>query len=192
MRRVRRWINDHKALSAVLALAGVGLAVFLLYWFAPWKLFIDNKVDEAPPRVVAAPTAAPGAAPAPPRQPVVLSEGAFRSLEHTTTGTAKIVALGDGSRVLRFEGLKTSNGPDLIVILSPTPAIVDSWTAYGKGAIVQLGALKGNIGSQNYPIPPGVDLSRLKSAVIWCRRFTVAFGAASIEMGGAPLAPAAL
>jgi Electron transfer DM13 len=35
--------------------------------------------------------------------------------------------------------------------------------------------------SQNYAIPAGTDLSAFKSAVIWCRRFAVGFGVASLQ-----------
>jgi len=50
------------------------------------------------------------------------------------------------------------------------------------GAYVDLGDLKGNIGSQNYEIPGEVDTDRFSTAVIWCVRFGVAFGA--VEMDG--------
>ncbi len=47
---------------------------------------------------------------------------------------------------------------------------------------VNLGALKGNEGSQNYRIPKGVDLETIRSAVVWCRRFTVGFGVAPLRV----------
>jgi hypothetical protein len=45
---------------------------------------------------------------------------------------------------------------------------------------VDLGRLKGNIGDQNYEVPAGTDLEKYRTAVIWCRRFTVAFAAAQL------------
>jgi hypothetical protein len=87
-----------------------------------------------------------------------------------------------GRRFLRFEGFETSNGPDLVVYLSAKePAGPDDWHGYDQD-FVDLGALKGNVGSQNYEIPEGTDLDRYSTAVVWCRRFTVGFAAA-------PLAP---
>lgn len=106
-------------------------------------------------------------------------EGDFRRLEHPTSGTAKVIELSDGRRFLRFEDLDTSNGPDLRVYLSEIEAS-DDWFAYGE-RFVDLGALKGNRGNQNYEIPDDVDLSRYESAVIWCRRFTVGFGVAPLD-----------
>jgi hypothetical protein len=46
---------------------------------------------------------------------------------------------------------------------------------------VDLGRLKGNVGNQNYEIPPGVDLERYTTVVIWCDRFDAAFGAADLS-----------
>jgi hypothetical protein len=110
--------------------------------------------------------------------PVIVSTGTFFSGEHDTDGTALVVALPDGSLVVRFEDLDTSNGPDLRVVLSPEPAS-DSWQYDDR---LHLGELKGNVGDQNYLVAADVDLSRYRSVVIWCERFSVAFGAAPIDV----------
>jgi Electron transfer DM13 len=110
--------------------------------------------------------------------PVVISTGTFFSGEHDTSGTALVVALPDGSLVVRFEGLDTSNGPDLRVVLS-TDEASDAWDYAGRHIVDEL---KGNIGDQNYAIPADVDLSKFHSVVIWCERFSVAFGAAPITV----------
>ncbi|MEU9129973.1 DM13 domain-containing protein [Kitasatospora sp. NPDC048540] len=171
------------ALAAVTAMVLLG-AGFGLYLFAPWKAFTDTTVNEALP---AAPAAAPAAsAPAPtataaaaPAQPVDLARGSFRSGEHTTTGTARIVRLPDGTAVLRLEDLDTSEGPDVRVYLSTLPAEQSHLSSLGDGPI-ELDRLKGNHGNQNYAIPPGTDLAAVHSAVIWCKRFSVGFGAADL------------
>ncbi len=77
------------------------------------------------------------------------------------------------------EDLKTSEGPDVRVYLSALPAAESKLENLGGGA-VELGRLKGNLGSQNYVVPAGTDLSRIRSAVIWCHRFEVGFGAADL------------
>ncbi len=149
------------------ALAAAGAAGGA-YWFEPWKLFVDAEAhDESPAGVAGLPVK-------------VIAEGSFRSLEHTTTGRAKVLSLEDGTRVLRLEDLATSNGPKLVVMLSSTPATEDGWSAYDDGPHLVLEPLKGNRGSQNYPIPAEVDLSRYASAVVWCERFSVAFGSAPL------------
>ena len=89
--------------------------------------------------------------------------------------------LSDGSdqRFLRFEDFATDNGPDLNVYLSTAPP--DAPAGDFDDDFVDLGDLKGNIGSQNYEIPADVDLDRYRSVVIWCVRFGVAFGAAELS-----------
>lgn len=171
------------------AVAAVALLVVGLVVFAPWKLIVDDVVDEAAPvaAVSAAPTAspsssAPAAAPSS-GSPTTLARGTFISHEHGTEGSVSVVLLADGSRVLRIEGLDTSNGPDLRVWLSDQ-AVVDGpsgWTVFDDGAYVELGKLKGNKGNQNYTLPAEVDLDELSSVSIWCARFNVSFGAAALQ-----------
>jgi hypothetical protein len=164
-------------LLAVAALAIVAAAA--AYWFQPWKLVTTTTVDE--PLPTSAALAAPVSA-APPSTPVVQAEGAFISHEHTTTGTAKLLRLPDGSQVLRLEDLDTSDGPQLVVLLTDAPVIEgsDGWHIFEQGRHVDLGALKGNRGSANYFVPAGVNISGLDSVSIWCDRFDVSFGAAKL------------
>jgi hypothetical protein len=173
----------------VAALITVGLILFVLVWFQPQKLFLDQRVDETLPGAPAGSTdvegapaerpASTGQAPASEPELVTLASGPFQSLEHATGGRALILEEADGTRFLRFEDLETSNGPDLHVYLSEVPAS-DDWYAYGE-RFVDLGKLKGNIGDQNYEIPAGVNLSKYRSAVIWCKRFSVGFAVAPLD-----------
>ncbi|MFG2333209.1 DM13 domain-containing protein [Streptomyces sp. NPDC048604] len=160
-----------------------------LVWFQPWALFVDETVDEALPTASApaarpAPKApnAPNAPSAPAMGPVTVAQGAFVSHEHRTEGTAKVVRLADGSHTLRIEGLDTSNGPDLHVFLSDAPVKkgVAGWRVFDDGRHTDLAELKGNKGDQNYPLPAGVDWSDYRSVSIWCDRFDVSFGAATL------------
>lgn len=180
--RIRSFVRTHPRHVAIAGLIVVVLGIFGFLWFRPDKLFVDTTVNEALPTAPApgASASPAGSTGAPAAQTVVLSAGSFRDLEHDTNGTAKIVQLADGSRVVRLEDFRTSSGPDVVVILSSTPAAEDSWGAYDDGAFVNLGALKGNVGDQNYKIGAEVDLSKYRSVVIWCRRFNVAFGSAPI------------
>jgi Electron transfer DM13 len=185
---LRGKIRRHPGRTAMIALALAVVGGFALYWFAPWNLFIDRRVDEAlpgaPEQVPAATGPAEGPAAPPAEQgsdgPMTLAQGSFASLEHTTTGTALVIELEDGRRFLRLDGLETSSGPDLRVILTDQP-LSDDWDVWDDGELVDLGPLKGNIGSSNYEIPTSVDLSDFVTAVIWCRRFSVGFGVAPLE-----------
>ncbi|WP_329316764.1 MULTISPECIES: DM13 domain-containing protein [unclassified Streptomyces] len=162
------------ALIAAVVVLGAGL-----YWFQPWKLWQDQTVREASPTAHGAPTGASSAAPA----ARTVAAGVLISHEHSTTGTAKLVRLPDGSHTLRLENLETSNGPDLRVWLSDAPVKegVDGWRVFADGKHVSLGKLKGNKGDQNYTVPAEVNIADYSSVTIWCDRFDVSFGAAPLR-----------
>lgn len=191
----------------------VALAAFVLVYFQPQKLFFDERVNEALPGLVTtgvagtgsdagtdpeaeAPTAASAsetqAAPTAPLDPlaaataeaarlgvpVAVTSGAFASLDHPTAGDAYVVVQPDGSRLLRIEELRTDNGPDLRVVLSTAAVGTGDY-----GNLIELGRLKGNIGSQNYEIPADLDLTTIQSVVLWCERFSAPFGEAPALLG---------
>ena len=101
-----------------------------------------------------------------PAEPIVQLAGSFINIDpvHGAVGTATIYDLPDGDRVLRFEDFRSKNGPDLHVYLS-TEIPASTFASLGDNE-VHLGALKGNVGNQNYEIPAEVDLSLYKSVVI--------------------------
>ncbi|GFJ78830.1 DM13 domain-containing protein [Phytohabitans houttuyneae] len=163
---------------AVLAVGGVAG----LYWFQPWKLVTDKEVDET---LAVAETPAPPATTgsATPEGPSVVRQGMFITHEHDTSGTARIIRNPDGSHRLELVALDTSNGPDLRVWLSDQPVKEGTagWRVFDDGQWLELGRLKGNKGDQAYAIPAGTDLDRLGSVAIWCKRFSVSFGAATLR-----------
>ena len=162
-----------RAAAAVAVLVVIGAALL----FEPWQLVVDQRVQEPVP---AAPAAA---APAAPTEPAVLARGSLISHEHKSSGSVVLLRLADGSRVLRLEDLRTSNGPALRVWLTDAPVLEGraGWSVFDDGRYVDLGDLKGNIGSSNYPIPADVDLAALPSVSIWCDRFDVSFAAATLH-----------
>lgn len=173
----RSWIG----VSVVAAVLVVGVGAWL---FQPWRILTSSTVDEA------VPTATSGVDPTESDTPVeeptatptdrVLGAGAFVDAEHATSGKVRLLELADGRRFVRIEGLASSDGPDLHVWLSDRPSGGD-WGSYDDGRYVALGDLKATHGNQNYEIPAGADLAGLKSVVIWCDRFNVAFGTAPIS-----------
>ncbi|OKI34458.1 hypothetical protein A6A25_24575 [Saccharothrix sp. CB00851] len=179
----------------VIGVAGVLVVALVvgLYLFQPWRLFTDRTADEALllPASTATTTTTSSASvgsttPAPtttttPVGPVALASGPFRSLDYTTTGSATLVQLPDGKRAVQFEALDTSDGPDLYVYLSDKPA--DSPEAAFDSGFTNLGKLKANRGNQVYEVPAELDLSTVRSVVIWCKRFSEGFGVAPLEQG---------
>jgi len=91
---------------------------------------------------------------------------------HDAVDEVFVIEAEDGSKFLRFENFKASNGPDLYVYLATDETASD---------YVSLGKLKGNIGNQNYLIPSGADLSNQDTVLIWCKQFSVLFGSAKLS-----------
>jgi len=110
-------------------------------------------------------------------QTIALATGSFKDQDsfHKGSGTATVYSLPNGSRVLRFENFRVTNGPALNVYL------VKDASGDVESGYVDLGKLKGNIGNQNYEIPANVDLSQYKSVVIWCVTFSVTFSVAELQ-----------
>ena len=104
------------------------------------------------------------------RRAVVLATGDFRDGAHPTEGVATFLQQPDGGRVVTLTRFDTDPGPDLRVYLVP-----------GNGSSVEgavdLGALKGNKGDQQYAVPRDAPDG---AVVIWCRAFSVAFGSARL------------
>ena len=107
--------------------------------------------------------------------------GQFRDADrfHKGSGTATIYRQPDGSHVLRLGSLNVTNGPALVVILSPHPNPSSSSDVHQTG-YVELAKLKGNKGNQNYTLPDGVDPASFGSVVIYCKPFKVGFSVASL------------
>jgi hypothetical protein len=169
---------------AAVALVVLGGAAGL-YWFQPWKLFTSKTVNETLPTVAAPSPTGANAAPSLGQTPqnVLLASGTIISHEHESSGTVQLVRLADGRVQLTLENFATSDGPDLQIWLTDQPVIEgrDGWHVFDDGRYVELGPLKANRGNQLYGVPAGTDLSGLTSMTIWCKRFAVSFGAATLN-----------
>jgi hypothetical protein len=107
----------------------------------------------------------------------VLASGDFEKSEHPTSGAAQIV-VKNGKKYLKFDSsFQSDSGPDLFVILHRQ----DSPKSYTKANYVSLGRLKKVSGQQMYIIPDGVNITKFKSVVIWCREFNATFGFAPLN-----------
>ena len=178
--------------STIDAIAALLLAVAIPagdYLLSP--LWERSHLEEESPLVVASddmdgsdsatPTAEPQPSPAatdeptPPFEPRVTHSGEFSGADdfHFGRGKALLIETEPGVYTLRFEEFSVRNGPDLFVYLSP------SADGNAEGAI-NLGDLKATDGAFNYDVPDGTDLTRFKSAIVWCRQFSVLFAVAPL------------
>jgi hypothetical protein len=151
-------------------LYGLAVIVAIALWaaFRPERLFVNAKVNETMPASASANASE-----------TILASGSFHSVAHKSAGQATIYQLAGGKRLLRFTNFETSNGPDVHVYLVATKDATDSETVKQAG-FVEVGALKGNIGDQNYEVSSDLDLNKYRAVTIWCKRFGVNFGTAPL------------
>ncbi len=151
--------------SLLAALGGgvVGFAVGIFifpYWFPPPE--VNEMVDESIYR-----------------KP--LAEGSF-----VHANPSDPVHYGKGGLVLYDQLLHLKSdfevgpGPKFHVYLVPLRDVVPQ-TEVQNSMYVDLGRLKAFTGSQNYPIPAGIDLAEYQSVVIWCERFNVLISPAHLK-----------
>src|ERR1700747_2032688 len=128
----------------------ISLPVLIAAWWAfrPEKLWINQKVNEAAPFASTS-------------EPQPLYTGRLQGAAHQTSGRATVYKAADGTEYLRLTDFSTSNGPDVHGVLSQSEdANLKQEIVKGRLDTVELGALKGNQGDQNYDVPTSVDLQR--------------------------------
>lgn len=189
LRRTRRaWLLGGAA-AAVVVVVAIAVGVFGVH-----TLFIDDEVSEAGPTFdsgaaaaapttdAPTPTAGQAAEPAAPDEPPAtttapppvvrtVATGSFTAVDHPGSGTATLLSDGQQTFVRFEDDFATDNGPDLFAV------------AYVGGQRIELGALKGNRGAQNYELPASVDPEAVETVAVWCKRFDATFTEA-------PLGPA--
>ena len=111
----------------------------------------------------------------------VVAEGAF-----VHANPRDPVHYGKG-KVTVYQGLvhlendfEVGPGPKFHVYLVPEKNVVPS-TNVARTMFVDLGRLRAFKGSQNYPVPAGVDLAKYDSVVIWCEQFGVLISPAALK-----------
>jgi hypothetical protein len=109
----------------------------------------------------------------------LILQGQFQGADsfHQGAGDAGVYELPDGTYILRLDEFTVTNGPDLHVLLATG---TNPTGQSDLGEYLDLGKLKGNLGNQNYELPPGVDISEYHSVVIYCLPFHVIFSTAPL------------
>jgi len=100
----------------------------------------------------------------------ILGEANLVPRAHEVGGRVLLLDTGD-KKIVRFENLKTINGPDLRVYLSSDLGIED---------VIDLGAIRATEGNVNYTLPANVDTAKYKNVLIWCRTFGILFSYAKL------------
>jgi electron transfer DM13 len=173
------WFVSATAIVAAAAVLAIGANLLLSPYFE--RSFLDEADPLASSSAMTGgspqPTGPTAAAAGPTARSAagVLLQGEWRDGEpgHNGEGIARIIRTEDGKLVLRVEEFSVTNGPDLIVVLSPDD------DGYADGSL-NLGALKATDGNFNYEIPAGTDLTKYRSAVVWCQSFPTTFAYATL------------
>jgi len=50
-----------------------------------------------------------------------------------------------------------------------------------QAGFINLGVIKGNVGDRNYALAGDLDSAKYRAASMWCKRFSVNFGAAPLR-----------
>lgn len=116
-----------------------------------------------------------------PTGPVALASGTLMDADsfHKGSGQVVLYQLEDGSRIIRLEDIEVTNGPQLHVLLTPVHGLAGR-DHLREAGYVDLGALKGNIGSQNYEVPADYVIPEQMTLVIYCVPFHVVFATAEL------------
>ncbi len=150
------WVRA--GMLTVLAVAIVAVLVLPYYR--------NDEVIERFPRVEAAVGAeAPRAESA--EAPVRRSTGELHGIDHDATGVASVYEQPDGTLVVGLEGIDVQNGPDYFV------HVVAGSDRESPNGGVNLGALRGNQGTQYYEVPRDTPVGPDWTVLIWCRTFGV-------------------
>lgn len=103
--------------------------------------------------------------------------GTFAGAEgHRARGSYEIVTADGATQLKLGSDFSVEKGPDVYVVLSPAAKVP------AKGALF-LGKLKHFDGAQAFEVPAGTDLGGFTHVVIWCKKYSVPMGTATLAAG---------
>jgi len=142
--------------------AGFALGIFVYPYLFLADIVATEKVEDKPARKIVA-------------------TGTFihaNPVDPIHYGKGKVTAYQD---LVHLESdFEVGPGPKFHVYLVPEKNVIPS-TNVSRTMFVDLGRLRAFKGSQNYPVPAGVDLNRYGSVVIWCEQFGVLISPAALK-----------
>jgi hypothetical protein len=115
----------------------------------------------------------------------LLSKGSFHGGNYapadTASGGVSLVRLENGDYELRLsDDFSTTPGPDLFVYLSASTDPIDGDAITGND-YVNAGKLASPTGGQKLPLPSNFDPEKFQAVAIWCKQFSILFGAAALS-----------
>jgi hypothetical protein len=183
--RFAPWPALRAAVFAVAAFAVLNVVVLSAYdnttvveTLAPVMSVPGPAATAAGPAAAAAPADVPPATTAPtaasPAAPV--RSGSLHGIDHRAEGRAALYRQADGSLVVGLEAIDIQPGPDYDVYVVP-----GAGREQPEGG-TRLDDLRGNKGTQFYPVPVGADVSAGPwTVLVWCQTFDVPVAAATLD-----------
>ena len=162
--RYTRWPGLRLVVFAVAALAVLRIVVLPAY---------DDTtvVEKLPVAAAAEPNATLPAASTttpPALEPSALRSSEIHGIDHRASGAAVVYRQTDGSLLVGLEDIDIQPGPDYDVYVVPG---ADKENIDGG---VRLDDLRGNRGTQYYPVPDRTDVARgAWTVLVWCQTFDV-------------------
>ena len=108
-----------------------------------------------------------------------VSQGSFHDVDGSAKGTAALFHKPDGTFVITFEDFSIASDAHTHVILVTNKDVTKD-ADIDKTAIVDLGALKGTSGMQDFVVPATADAMTLHTVVLWDTEMTHAIAAAPL------------
>ena len=129
--------------------------------------YVDPKTPSPPPTTSSTPPIS-AAASTGTLEPVAVRSSVIHGIGHRASGTAVIYRQPDGTLVVGLEDIDIQPGPDYDVYVVPGA------DQEGTDGGTRLDDLRGNKGTQYYPVPIGQDVATGQwTVLVWCQTFDV-------------------
>jgi hypothetical protein len=108
--------------------------------------------------------------------------GQFRRIDPLRWAEGRVVVYQwpDNRKLVRLDEFISARGPDLRVVLSASPNPQTPEDVRLNNLDLELGPLKGNIGSQQFELSPDIDLAQYASVVIFSPLANLVFSSAPL------------
>lgn len=137
----------------------------------PWRLQIAQQIDAPLVEPPLPAMTAPGAS--------AVAAGSLYNVDRTGTGKVTLYRQADGKYSIRLDDFFVSPNSDLELRLSTLEAPHSSQEVLNAKSELVL-VMDVTAGSLNYPVPDGLDPTKFRSVVVWCRPISSAYAAATL------------
>ncbi len=109
----------------------------------------------------------------------ILTTGNLVEKQKSISGGWSIEKDGEYRYEILADDFKSKNGPDLKIFLSPISLSEVTGKTATKGSVM-VAELKTTKGAQKYSIPDDIDLSKYKSLLIHCEKYSILWGGGAL------------